>query len=208
MTIANILDRVTGWVEKTICPQILLKVPPADENAATDAGYQYQRVNPAAFPMYVPTKEKLPPGILSPIPSICVRFTDGADDIGKWRGGVNIQLCFSAWNPGVHGEDVVLPNPENAMEPKRWTAPEAAEYFRRSGDGWRDVWNMVDVALREIESVTNIDGLVIDRGVPVKFGPLTEQEAIPDYYPFWFAWVSFTLNYPISRDVAGVSEFL
>lgn len=208
MSIVNMLDRVTDWVRQNICPKIELKVPPADETEATDADYSYQRVNPTAFSMYVPTKEKLPPGVLSPFPSICVRFIDGSDDIGKWRGGINLQLCFSAWNPGVHGEDVLLPNKEDAMRPIAWTGAKADAYFRRTGGGWRDVWNMVDVALREIESVTNIDGLVIDRTVPVKFGPLTEQEAIPDYYPFWFAWVSFTLNYPISRNVQGVSEFL
>ena len=67
---------------------------------------------------------------------------------------------------------------------------------------------MADIAIREIESVTHIDGLVIDRSVPVKFGPLTEQEAIPDYYPFWFAWVSFALQYPLSRNVEDLSKYL
>lgn len=208
MAITNILDRVTKWVTDNICPEIFLKVPPDSEIDATDADYQYQRVNPVAFTMYVPTKEKLAPGIISPFPSVCVRFIEGADDIGDWKGSVGIQLCFSAWNPGVHGKDVLLPNPENGLKPCRWTGEEADAYFRRCGGGWRDVWNMTDIALRHIESVTNIDGLVIDRSVPVKFGPITEQEAIPDYYPFWFSWVSFTLQYPVLRHVEGSERFL
>lgn len=66
---------------------------------------------------------------------------------------------------------------------QQWTGPEAEEYFDRNGDGWRDAWNFVDIALREIESRTNIAGYEIDRSTPVKFGPLTEQEAIPDFTP-------------------------
>ena len=67
---------------------------------------------------------------------------------------------------------------------------------------------MVDIALREVESVTNIDGLVIDRSVPVKFGPFTEQESIPDFYPFWFAWVSFSVSYPITRNIRDIENLL
>lgn len=208
MTVVCVLDTLTKWARENICPKIRLKVPPADEKAATDAGYEYQLTNPAAFTMYVPSKEKLPPAILSPIPSVCVQFIEGTDNLSDGKGSIGVQLSISTWDPGTHGEDILLPNPENPMEPKRWTGQEADAYFRRNGDGWRDVWNMVDIALREIESVTNIDGLVIDRSVPVKFGPFTEQESIPDFYPFWFAWVSFTVTYPITRVIRGVEEFL
>lgn len=208
MTVVRILDALTKWAQESICPKIMLKVPPDNEKAATDAGYEYKRANPVAFAMYVPTKEKLPPAIISPFPSICVRFMEGADNLATNKGSIGIQLCFSTWDPGTHGEDVILPNPENGLEPKKWTEPEADTYFQRGGEGWRDVWNMVDIALREIEIVTNIDGLVIDRNTPVKFGPLTEQEAIPDYYPFWFAWVSFSVVYPITRPIRDVEEFL
>lgn len=61
--------------------------------------------------------------------------------------------------------------------------PEAEEYFDRNGDGWRDAWNLVDIALREIESRTNIAGYEIDRSTPVKFGPLTEQGGDPGLLP-------------------------
>lgn len=208
MTVVRILDTLTDWARENICTKIMLKVPPDNEHEPDDAGYEYRRVNPAAFPMYVPTKEKLPPAIISPFPSVCVRFVEGADNLSDSKGSIGVQLCFSAWNPGTHGEDILLPGDDNALEPKQWTGPEADAYFQRSGEGWRDVWNMVDIALREIEIVTNIDGLVIDRSVPVKFGPLTEQEAIPDFYPFWFAWVSFTVTYPLTRPIQGVEEFL
>lgn len=208
MSVVNILDRVTHWAREDVCSKILLKVPPVDETAATDADYEYQRVHPAAFTMYVPTKDKLPPPIISPIPSICVRFLEGTANIGTRMGSIGIQLCFSTWDPGTHGKDIILPSPEDGMKAIQWTGPEAEAYFQRNGGGWRDVWNMVDIALAELESLTDIDGLLIDRSTPVKFGPLTEQEAIPDFYPFWFAWVSFTINYTILRPIRGTENFL
>ena len=208
MTVVTALDALTEWARENICSKIKLKVPPTDDQAPDDAGYEYQLTNPAAFTMYVPTKEKLPPAILSPIPSVCVRFVEGADDMSGGNGTISVELCFSTWDPGAHGKDIIMPNPDSPMEPKRWSGPEADAYFRRNGDGWRDAWNMVDIALREIESATNIGSLVIDRSVPVKFGPLKEQESIPDFYPFWFAWVSFTVSYPIVRNIRGVENLL
>lgn len=207
MTTVTILDTLTAWARDNICDKILLKLPP-DNDDAEDSGYEYTRVHPEAFTMYVPGRDKLPPGILSPIPSVCVRALKGADNLKTGMGAINIQLCFSTWDPGEHAGDRVMPNPENYMEPKKWTVPEARDYFRRHGEGWRDAWNMVDIALREIESVTNIGGIQIDRTAPVEFGPLTEQEAIPDFYPHWFAWVTFTVTYPIIRNIRDVENFL
>lgn len=202
MTVVCVLDALTKWARENICPKIELKVPPDDEKAATDAGYEYQLTNPAAFTLYVPTKEKLPPAILSPMPSVCVRFVEGADDLSNSKGSIGVQLCFSAWDPGTHGQDELTRNQDGTYRKGKGGS------FRRNGDGWRDVWNMVDIALREVESLTNIDGLVIDRSVPVKFGPFTEQEAIPDYYPFWFAWVSFSVMYPITRNIRDIENLL
>ncbi len=202
MTVVCVLDALTKWTRENICPKILLKVPPNNDKDAEDAGYEYQLTNPAAFTLYVPTKEKLPPGILSPMPSVCVRFVEGADNLSNSKGSIGVQLCFSAWDPGTHGQDELFPNPDGTYRKGK------GEIFWRNGDGWRDVWNMVDIALREVESVTNIDGLVIDRSVPVKFGPFTEQESIPDFYPFWFAWVSFSVSYPITRNIRDIENLL
>jgi hypothetical protein len=208
MSVVNILDRLTKWAQISICNKIQLKVPPDDETSPTDEGYKYERMKPTAFTLYVPTKEKLPPEIISPFPSVCVRFMEGSDDITDKKGNIGIQLCFSAWNPGTHGKDVLIPSETDKLTLKRWTGEEAKQYFQRNSEGWRDVWSMVDIALREIESVTNIDGLVIDMSKPVKFGPLSEQDAIPDYYPFWFAWVSFYVTYPITRNIRDLENLL
>ena len=205
MSVVNLLDNVTNWVRENICTKILLEVPP-DDTEPCDQDYVNKLAHPSAFTMYVPTKDKLQPPVLSPFPSVCIRFMDGADDLAASKGSIGIQLCFSAWNPGTHGADVLMPQGDKAY--RRWTGKEADAYFERNGEGWRDVWNTVDIAIRAVESVTAIGGYEIDRTVPVKFGPLTEQEAIADFYPFWFAWVSFQLNYPLLRNNQDIQQYL
>lgn len=205
MSVTHLIDTITEWAQVNVCDLVKLKELPKDADAS-DAGYKYSLVTPAAFPMYVPTSDKLPPGIHSPIPSLCVRFLAGQDNIAARQGAVEVQLCFSAWDTGTHGGDVFMPNGDGTFRKLEEAAKRG--YFRRSGDGWRDAWNFVDIALRAIESVTHIGGYTIDQSAPIKFGPLSEQEAIPDFYPLWFAWVSFTAVYPIQRNISDIQKFL
>ena len=183
MSIVKILDDVTAWAEKNICARIMLKVPPAN-GEPNDYDYDYRVANPVAFTMYVPTEDKLPRNIPSAFPSLCVRFLEGADDLTSMTGTIGIQFLLSTWNPGKHTEDSFVVHP---FDPFVWQKDSAAENaFERNGDGWRDVWNFTDLAVSAVESVTNISGYEIDRTTAVKFGPLTEQEAVSDFYPFWF----------------------
>lgn len=192
----QILDEVTKWARENICSKIELKVPPSNSEP-NDYDYDYKLANPVAFTMFVPTEDRLPKGIPSAFPSLCVRFIEGEENLASVKGTIGIQFLLSVWNPGIHGRDwITLPDAN------------AADSFERNGDGWRDVWNFTDIAVRAVESVTHIAGYTIDRSVPVKFGPLTEQESVPDYYPFWFTWVTFQLSYPLRRNIAEVQEFL
>ena len=206
MSVAHLIDTVAEWARVNICDRVRLKQPPADMEAPVDAGYEYALVNPAVFPMYVPTSEKLPPNIHAPFPSLCVRFMNGADHMAGRSGGVTLQLCFSAWNPGTHGKDIIVPNGDGTG--KVWSGTEANTFFERNGKGWRDVWNFVDTALRAVESVTHIGEYTIDHATPIEFGPLVEQEAIPDFYPYWFAWISFRVTYPLRRNNEDYQIFL
>ena len=202
MSVVHVIDTLAEWARQNICERVTLKMPP-DNIEANDEGYTYKTVNPSVFPMYVPTSEKLPPSIHSPFPSLCVRFVKGADILTGSGGHLDVQFCFSAWDPGTHGQDVIHPNGDGTYT----RDPDSFEYGR-NGNGWRDVWNFVDTALRAVESVTNIGGYTIDRETPVEFGPLTEQEAIPDFYPFWFAWISFRVNYPLRRNIEDLQKYL
>lgn len=205
MSIVKILDDVTDWAKRNICSKIELMVPPKNSEP-NDYEYDYQTANPVAFTMYVPTEDKLPKHIQSPFPSLCVRFIEGEDDLSKMHGTIGIQFLLSAWNPGTYGPDKFV---MKDGDPTSWIpVTDREKTFERNGDGWRDIWNFTDIAVNAIESTTNISGYEINRSVPVKFGPLTEQEAVPDYYPFWFTWVSFQLNYPLLRKIEDVQEFL
>ena len=203
MSVVHVIDTLTKWAEQNICKDVKLKMPPPNLEA-NDEGYAYKTVTPTAFPMYVPTSEKLPPSIHSPYPSLCVRFVKGSDEINSGSGHLDVQFCFSAWDPGTHSKDILRPTGPMSFIKNN---SEHAE-FERNGNGWRDVWNFVDTALRAVESVTNIEGYTIDRETPVEFGPLTEQESIPDFYPFWFAWISFRVNYPLRRNIKDLQKYL
>lgn len=205
MSVVNVIDTLTEWARVNVCEQIKLKVPPLEE-APDDASYEYERVTPAAFALYVPTSEKLPPNVRSPFPSLCVRFIKGEENTALNRGSMNVQFCFATWDTGLHGKDVFKPTEDNSF--RRLSGAEAATFFERNGDGWRDAWNFVDIALRAVESVTNIGGYVVDKSFPIEYGPLVEQEAIPDFYPFWFAWISFRVNYSLFRNVEDFQTML
>ena len=195
MPVVHVIDTLTDWAWREICTQIKLKQPP-ENTEPTDSEYEYKLVNPQAFPLYAPTSEKLPPNVHSPFPSVCVRFVTGADDLTDNERAVDVQLCFSAWDPGIHSQDIFNPAGDGSFS--RQGAGETE--FERTADGWRDAWNFVDIALREIESVSFIGDYTIDRNTAIKYGPLTEQEAIPNLYPFWFAWISFRVNCPLMRN--------
>lgn len=61
MTTKKIIEGITDWVQEAICGKIELKVP--DDNA-NDDGYNIKRVHPAAFPLYLPAKDRIPPASL------------------------------------------------------------------------------------------------------------------------------------------------
>lgn len=205
-TLTNIVDRVCAWTDENICQKVMLKVPPDDMEKADGAGYEYTEAHPACFPLFVPSSDKLPPKVNAPIPSLCVRIIDGED--GRSTGSVNLEMCFATWNPGTHGQDILKLVDGKRLIHAEWKGSEAEAYFKRNAEGWRDIWNWIDTALRELESTASIDGLPIDRDKGIKFGPMKEDDGIPDYYPFWFASIGFTINRPIVRNVKEYDEFL
>lgn len=199
--IVSVIDTLTEWAKKNICSQIRLKVPP-ENDAAMDAGYSYQLEHPEAIPMYLPPSDKLPKGIRFVNPSLCVRFMKAGDSAATDKGYVDIQFLFSVWDPGDHGKDVYLPNRDGTY--RKQDDPN----FEKGSSGWRDVWNFVDIARRALESAASINGLAIDKGTDIEYGPITEQEAIVDFYPFWYSWLSFRVTYPLMRNNEDIEKYL
>ena len=78
MSIVNSIETVRDWLTTEVCPLVKLKLP--DDNA-TDASYPYKLVNPTAFSLFVPSKDRTPPKVAAPIPSVCVQIVQGNDDL-------------------------------------------------------------------------------------------------------------------------------
>lgn len=194
MTLVQTIDKVVEWLREKVCSQITLKLPDDYKN---DESYDVEYVTPAAFPLYVPGKDRLPPSVPAPIPSICVQLMEGSDDLLKKSRQLQIRLCLACWNPGEHGLEVLHAHEnEKALGGYSYyrVDGEAAETYARNMEGWRDSFNFADLVLRELEGTEYIAGHRLVKESPIKFGLFTEEGNIWDYYPYWHNWLSFTLE--------------
>ena len=194
MTLVQSIDRLVEWLNANVCSQITLKLPDDYKN---DADYGVRFVNPAAFPLYVPGKDRLPPSVAAPIPSVCAQLMEGTDDLTTRKRQMKIRLCLACWNPGVHGDEILHPQ-ANAGEQGGYVYHTdkngAAQKYTRNMDGWRDSFNFADIVLRELENTEYIAGHRLVKEDGIKFGLFTEDGNIWDYYPYWHSWITFTLE--------------
>lgn len=181
MAIVDDLHKIRDWLQEQVCDRVKLKAPD-DEERTED--YDYQLVTPRAFVHYLPAKDRLPPEVTSNFPSLCIRLTEGEHRPGG-LSVLRLMLHFGAWNPGLHARDIYVPKGQGYDQ-------ETAAEYQRTADGWQDVLSFVDTALREIESEANIAGYRLVEEEGVKYGLL--DESLEGNYPYWFAWVSFTLQ--------------
>lgn len=190
MAIVTDVQCVMDWLAETVCPKVELKLPPEDWRDVDAADYAYELVHPAVHGMYWPTgPQMIAPPYLFSHPGILVQVTDGEDSATDLRESMTVRLHLSAWNPGIHGRDTWEPDPASGKYVRR----EADTFAPSYDEGWRSAWNFLDVVVRELRNAESINGLSVDRTQPVRFGPYSEQGAIPDLYPFWFAWAEVSL---------------
>lgn len=194
MTLVNSIDKIVSWLTENVCSKITLKLP---DDYRNDTGYDVVMVHPAAFPLYVPGKDRLPPNVAAPIPSVCVQLMEGSDELIQKKRQLQIRLCLACWNPGQHGGEIFNPR-ENAKATGGYSyyvnTGEAAKTYSRNMDGWRDCYNLADLVLREIETAEYIAGHRLVKEQGSKFGPFTEDGNVWDYYPYWHSWISFALE--------------
>lgn len=199
MSIVNSMETIRDWLSQCVCPLVGLKLPC---DAAVDEGYPYELVHPAAFSMFVPTADRLPSGVKAPIPSVCVQLQSGEDRLIDHIRTYKVRLYFSAWDPGLHGKDTFFPTGNGDYVQK------ASKTYAKNGEGWRDAWSFVDTALREIEGAEYIGNLRILKESGILYGPVTEQDSIADFYPYWFAWAEFSVEEGLSRSTRAYREYL
>lgn len=194
MTLVQSIDRVVEWLNANACNQITLKLP---SDKINDAGYSVQYVNPTAFPLYVPGKDRLPPSVPAPVPSVCVQLMEGEDNLTDKKRKLNVRLCLACWNPGEHGGEIFYPREDATAEAGHIYSRDhkaVAQTYARNMEGWRDSFNFVDLVLGELEGTEYIEGLRLVKESGVKFGLFTEEGNIWDYYPYWHSWITFTLE--------------
>lgn len=194
MTLVQSIDKVVEWLRDNVCSQITLKLPNDSKN---DDEYDVEYVKPAAFPLYVPGKDRLPPSVPAPIPSICVQLMEGNDDLLERKRQFQLRLCLACWNPGEHGAEKFHAR-KNADVLGGYSyykvTGEAAETYTRNMEGWRDSFNFADLVLRELEGAEYIAGHRLVKESGIKFGLFTEEGNIWDYYPYWHNWITLTLE--------------
>lgn len=188
MTIVQCLETITDWLTVNVCPKIKLKRP-SDTRQGTF--YVYEEVHPTAFAMFLPGNDKLPNGVDSQCPYILVQLVDGSHDLIKSDGTLNIQLSFMVWNSGTHPD-------ENGM----------TDGYRRTADGWKDVWAFLERTVTEIENHEYLNGLHFVKEKGVKYGQFSKDGQIADMYPYFYAWATMTIERGINRIDAAYSDFL
>lgn len=206
MTLVKTIDSVVDWLRENVCSQISLKLPD-DYRNGTD--YDVEFVNPAAFPLYVPGKDRLPPSVAAPIPSICVQLLEGNDDLMKRKRQLQIRLCLACWNPGKHGSELLHAKKLSDGGYSYFRKDgEAAATYSRNMDGWRDSFNFADLVLSELENAEYIEGHRLAKETGIKFGLFTEEGNIWDYYPYWHSWITFTLEAGVVARTPKIYENL
>ena len=192
MSVTDSVIKIAKWLNNGVCKKFKFKKPPEEGQPVND---EYEEIHPYAFPIFMPARDKLPPGIECNMPSVIVQIMEGEDDIAQGKRELAVNLAISCWNPGTHSKDVYYPN-----------APDMPEKYRSTYDGWMDAWNFTDAILRALESVASIDGIKLQR--KISFGTYKEQGSIADYYPLWFAWIRFTIQTDFIRNCEEYEEFL
>lgn len=192
------IQSVANWLTENVCEKIQLKLPDDSKN---NNEYSVRTVHPATFPLYVPGKDRLPPEVPAPVPSVCVQLIEGNDDLFNRNRLLNIRLVMACWNPGIHGNERYLPKEnKNALGGCSYFIrnEENNQIYRKTMDGWKDSMNFQDTILTELEKSEYIAGNRIVKEAGIKFGLFSEEGDICDYYPYWHSWITFQLSVGLS----------
>lgn len=188
MTIVQSLETLAKWLQENVCPKLTFKRP---SDTRQDTYYDYEEVHPTAFAMFLPGSDKLSSGADSQCPYILVQLVDGSHDLINPKGRLEVQLSFMVWEPGIHPD-------ENGMR----------EGYKRTADGWKDVWELLERTVAEIENAEYLNGLRFVKENGVKYGQFSKDGQIADMYPYYYAWATMTIERGVNRIDAAYSEFL
>lgn len=171
MSIDLVLKEVQTFFNEEICANFTFKRPPSVEGMDTE-NYDYELVQPQAYLMYPPTKDKLP--------SVTIQVDEGEVSRNTSSGELKLRFLFGTWSNGRH-----YINSETG-----------ARCFEDNSEGWHDAWNFVDRAIDVLCHTTHFgDKVRIKHEDRIRVGGMKEDNVLANYYPYWFAWVTCTVQY-------------
>lgn len=177
MNIVKIVEDTTKFVQEKICDDITFYKPSDDAMGKT---WTPGRVKPIAFPMFTPPKDMTLNG-MTEFPSVCVQLMpSGANQITREQD-ISIRLIFGVWYPGPFSEKIE-------------EGEEKVDSFTRNADGWKETFRFLDHAKDVIESNSLIGDFVIDKNIPLEFGPWMEDDTLVNSYPYFFSWLRFSIK--------------
>lgn len=183
MTLISALEEVRDWFQYNVCDEFTFKRPPMGNEFDAEE-YSYELVTPTAYIMYPPNNCK--------VPSVTIQFGDGSISKFNDRGELRLRFLIATWSPGLHYLD-------------RGNVPN----FQVDNEGWRDVWNFVDLAIRKLMNTNNISERVrIKHEDSITFSPVQEQDVIASYYPHWCGWLQVTIQYGVVSTQEDITQLL
>lgn len=181
-TLIKCIDDVTSWLNGKL-ESIKLKEP-IDEKG------NYKESNPKAFAMFLPLQNNS----TVPAPSVTVQIYDSIDQLKEQSGTVTIVLHTAIWNPGTHAK-------EKNMQQKEMP-------YERNSEGWKDAVTLCDFLIDEIKKAGNINGHRVLYENGIKCYPYKEQNAIIDFYPYYYMDIEFTVAKSFATTPKPYDDFL
>lgn len=167
-TITRTFDLLVEWVEKEVAPQLDYLLP--SEGHVVE-GQELAYVHPAVYANFVPTDGRLQEGSYR-FPFIAVQLVNGRDGLGSTRS-LSVRIVLGIWVPGHfnNGE------------------------FADSMDGWRDLFNGLDLIVRSLQEAETVADARIDTDAGISYGFFGEEDGVViDQYPYFMGRVDFTLE--------------
>ena len=161
----RIIDDLTAWLQNEVCDKLEYKKP-AERGSKEGAGYDYKRVKPTAYPCYCPPQDMAQ---VPAAPSVTIQIDNFSDDLNG-ENDINIALVFVIWNTGEH----------------------TSGGFKKTFDGWRDLWQFMDKTRGEIKKNVSIAGYEVTSDI--KGRPLHGDSAILGTYPYFFGELTFSIK--------------
>lgn len=207
MTVIDAIDMVKEFLEENVCPNIQLLVP------AVKDGIQYEEkyANPKVFAFFEPEKGRLPEGVDYTKPGIIVQIPQGKDNLTTNEQSIECVLSFAVWRPGEYRAIQNMTLDKIDVSPETGASMEFTgdieKQFIRNEDGWRDVYNLMELTKSKLISKGRIGQFLLDE--EIKYGSYTKDGALIDFYPFYHLWMSFMMkSIPTPRQREELEELL